>query len=264
MHVTRIIAAAIAVLLSPPVVRAQDASSAEEVAQRLANPAAQVTALTNQVRLQPGAGDGNLNAQLRLQPVIPVSLPNSWALLTRTIVPISSNGYRETAFGLGDISLNGYFVPPPMGNWFIGIGPSVSLPATTHRTLGSRNYAAGPSAIVSRQGDPLTVGFLATHLWTFAQPEGATRTTTSTFQPFVAYNLGQGRTATLNTEIVYNWEAPAGRQWVMPVSAGLSQVLPIGENRFVQLGGALTHYVAPQPGAGVWEVRLNATFVLPN
>ena len=257
--------AALAAAFAPSLALAQATATAEEVAQQLANPAAQVTALTNQLRLQSGAGDGNLNGQLRLQPVIPVGLPNGWALLTRSIVPVIANDHPETAFGLGDISLNGYFVPPPSGDWFLAFGPSMSLPATTRRSLGSRNYAAGPSAIVARQGDPVTLGFLATQLWTLAQPEETTRTTISTFQPFAAYHLGQGRTATLNTEIAYNWEAPAGRQWVIPVSLGLAQVLPLAENRFLQLGGAITHYAMPQPGGGGgWELRLNVSFVLPN
>jgi hypothetical protein len=243
---------------------AQATGSAEEVAQTLANPAARVTALTGQLRIQPGAGDGRTNSQLRLQPVIPVGLPNGWALLTRTILPVQLNQHPQDAFGLGDTSFNAYVIPPPSGAWFFGVGPSVSLPTTTQRSLGSRNYAAGPSAIVARQGNPITVGFLGTQLWTVAAPDASPlRTTTSTFQPFAAYNLGQGRVATVNTELTYNWELPAGRQWTVPVSAGLTQVLPFGDN-FLQLGGAVTHYAVPQQGGGGgWEFRLNATLVLP-
>jgi len=249
----------------PVAAAAQATRSAEDVAQTLANPAASVTAVANQIRIQPGAGDGRTNAQFRLQPVVPFALPDGWALLTRSILPVSLSRHPEDAFGLGDTSLNAYFVPPPRGAWFLGFGPSVSLPTTTQRSLGTRNYAAGPSAIVARQGNPVTVGFLATHLWTFASPEASPmRTTTSTVQPFVAYNLGRGRTATVNSEIVYNWEMPSGRQWTVPITAGVTQVVPLGD-RFLQLGGAVTHYAVPQAGGGGnWEFRLNAIFVLPN
>jgi hypothetical protein len=264
----RVISFGISVLAtaSPTMAAAESGKrTEEEVAQTLANPAATVTALTSQLRIQPGAGDGRTNGLLRLQPVVPVELPNGWAMLTRSILPIYLNQQPEDAFGLGETSLNAYFIPPPSGAWFFGFGPSVSLPTGTQRTLGSRNYAAGPSAIVARQGDPITAGFLATQLWTFAAPEESPlRTTTSTFQPFLAYNLGQGRTATVNTELTYNWELPSGRQWTVPVSAGLTQVLPF-QNNFLQLGGAVTYYAVPQlNGGGSWEFRLNVTFVLLN
>ncbi len=127
----------VACLGAPAVARGQ--SSVEAVAQTLANPAASVTALNGQVRLQPGAGDGRTNAQLRLQPVVPFALPGGWALLTRTILPVSLNQAPEDTFGLGDTSFNADFVAPPRGPWFIGFGPSVSLPTTTQRSLGSRH-----------------------------------------------------------------------------------------------------------------------------
>lgn len=90
----------------------------EEVAQTLANPAASVTALTSQLRVQPGAADGRTNGLLRLQPVVPVELPNGWAMLTRSILPIYLNQQPEDAFGLGETSLNAYFIPPPSSAWF--------------------------------------------------------------------------------------------------------------------------------------------------
>lgn len=242
---------------------ARGQNSAEEVAQTLANPAARVSALGGQIRLQPSAGDGRTNAQLRLQPVVPFALPDGWALLTRTILPISLNQWPENAFGLGDTSFNAYFVPPPRGPWFLAFGPSISLPTTTHRSLGSRNYAAGPTAIVARQGDPVTTGFLATQLWTVAMPEASPlRTTITTVQPFLAYNLGGGRTAALNSEITYNWELPAGRQWSVPISLGLTQVISLGD-RFLQFGGGVTYHTMPRGDAGNWEFRINLTLVLP-
>jgi hypothetical protein len=65
-------------------------------------------------------------------------------------------------------------------------------------------------------------------------------------QPFVAYELGHGRTAGVSSEVNYNWEFAPGRYWTVPVSLAVSQVLPIGGNRFLQLGGGVTYY-APCP-----------------
>ncbi|WP_372624644.1 hypothetical protein [Falsiroseomonas sp.] len=88
------------------------------------------------------------------------------------------------------------------------------------------------------------------------------RTTTTTFQPSLAYNIGGGRTAALNCEMTHNWELPAGRQWSIPVSLGITQIVALGD-RFLQLGGRVTYNTMTQGAAGNWELRLNVTLVLP-
>jgi hypothetical protein len=66
-------------------------------------------------------------------------------------------------------------------------------------------------------------------------------------QPFVAYELGRGRTAVVSSEVTYKLEAAPGRCWTVPVSLAVSQVLPIGGNRFLQLGGGVTYYALCPP-----------------
>ncbi len=63
----------------------------------------------------------------------------------------------------------------------------------------------------------------------------------------------------LQAEGTYDW---TGRQWVMPLAFGVSQILKLGPQPFsIRLAGK---YVAVQPtGAPSWGIRLTDTLLFP-
>ncbi len=84
---------------------------------------------------------------LNIQPIIPFNLTDNWNLITRTIVPVIyqpdvlSNSGGE--FGLGDINMTLFLSPSKPGKLIWGLGPIVSFPTATDKTLGTDKWSGG-------------------------------------------------------------------------------------------------------------------------
>jgi hypothetical protein len=254
--------ASIAVPTAP--VLAQD--SADDLAQKLANPIASLISVPIQSNFDFGAGaDGNGFAYtLNIQPVIPFSLNNDWNLITRTIVPIAYRDYVPggDVAGLGDITASLFFSPkaPGPGGLIWGIGSVFLLPTATDEALGGDKWGLGPTGVALVQKGPWTFGTLVNHIWSVAGSESRTDVSASFVQPFVAYNFGGGTSVTLNMEATYDW---LGEQWTAPINLDVTQIFKLGDQPMsFQVGGK---YYAEAPGGGPeWGVRTTVTFLFPS
>src|SRR5262249_19220896 len=136
-------------------------------------------------------GDG-FSITTNIQPVVPVSLGDTWNLIIRTILPVvyrSDYGPGET-FGTGDITQSFFLSPKaPMDGIIWGVGPAFLWPTNSDETLGTDKWGAGPTAVVLTQQGPWTVGILANHIWTYAGPATAPDVNSTFVQPFVSYNF---------------------------------------------------------------------------
>ena len=265
-----ILLAALMVLTLVISASAQDAKddAAAELAKKLANPVANLISVPIQYNYDDNYGPddkGSVN-RLNIQPVIPLTLNDSWNLITRTIVPlihqndVPLNGMEKS--GLGDIVASQFFSPkaPTAGGWIWGVGPVELIPSATDEVLGGEKWGLGPTVVVLRQTGPWTVGLLANHIWSVAGHGDRASVNATYLQPFVSYITRTKTTFGISTESTYDWQA---EQWSVPVIAQVAQLFKIGPQILQIALGAKYWAQAPDNGPEGWGLRIQLTLLFP-
>lgn len=192
---------------------AQDAAaatSAEELAKKLANPIASLISVPLQSNFDVGIGAHNGSKMvLNVQPVVPITLSAKWNLITRYIVPIVSQyditGENTSQSGLGDAVVTGFFSPTGSAvTW--GVGPAILIPTATEKVLGTEKFGIGPSVVALKQSNGWTIGGLANHIISIAGNEDRRDVNATFLNPFATYNWKSGAGITLNLEYTHDWE----------------------------------------------------------
>jgi hypothetical protein len=260
-----LIGGVIAIAATPGPAAGQTAGEGDaDLAEKLSNPVAALISVPLQLNYDQGFGadDGEV-WRLNVQPVVPIGISEDWNLISRTIVPLTyQNDVAPGAgsqFGLGDTLQSAFISPvePTSGGWIWGAGPVVLLPTATDDLLGGEKWAAGPTAVVLRQGGGWTYGALANHLWSFAGDADRSDVNTTFAQPFLSYTTADAWTFGLNTETTYNWDES---EWTVPVNASASKLIRIGDQA-VRIGGGVRYWAA-SPEAGPDGVGFRLTFTL--
>ena len=244
------------------------AETEEQLAMQLSNPVAALISVPFQLNVERNIGparDGT-RTLLNVQPVVPFSLNAEWNIISRTIVPVV---WKDDIFpgagsqsGVGDIVQSVFFSPksPTAGGLIWGAGPVFLVPTGSNDLLTTGQWGAGPTGVVITQQGPWTIGALANHIWSFAGDSSRADVDLTFLQPFVTYTTRTATTFSLNSESTYDWE---GRQWTVPINAGVSQILRFG-GQLVQVG-AIARYWAdgPQQAPHGWGLRFTFTLLFP-
>ena len=157
--------------------------------------------------------------------------------------------------------MSAFFSPKEPTNGIIwGVGPVALIPTGTDSALGTGKFGLGPTAVALTQNGPLTVGFLANHIWSVAG-EGNRSDVNSTFmQPFINYSLPTATSFFLNTETTYDWTSS---QASVPLNFGVNQIIDVSGQK-VQLGLGGRYWIdAPGNGPEGFGARLNVVFLFP-
>jgi hypothetical protein len=240
------------------------ADDAAEIAKKLSNPVASMISLPFQNNFDFGGGpdDEGFQYKLNIQPVIPFALNDSWNLITRTILPYiyQENRIGDTnQSGLGDTTLSMFFSPkePGPGGFIWGVGPDIYLPTATDELLGAEKWGAGPTALVLKQENGWTYGFLTNHIWSFAGEDERQDVNNTFLQPFLTYQTKANTTFAINTESSYDWE---NEQWTVPLNATITQLVMFGSKPVSFMGGVRYYAEKPEDGPD-WGLRFMVTFV---
>ena len=252
-------------LAQPASAVAQQVEGDADLATKLANPVASLISVPFQFNWDHSFGPDRSGHKttLNIQPVIPAKLPDNWTLISRVIaplidqhVPFLGDGSQS---GIGDVTGEFFFVPPPASPGLIfGFGPALLVP--THVDyLSAGKWALGPTVVLARQASGWTYGALVNHLWSVAG--NGPQDISSTFvQPFLSYTTPDAWTFTLNSESTYDWKAS---QWTVPINALVSKLTRFGKQP-VSLGVGARYYAdSASSGPHGWGVRLVATFLFP-
>ena len=240
-------------------------ASAEELAKKLANPAAALISvpLQNNFDFNVGPLEG-FRYTLNLQPVIPFSIGEKWNVISRAIIPVISqsdvtwNGNNET--GLGDTALSFYFSPKEAKNGIVwGVGPILVLPTATDDILGFNKWGAGPNALIVKIQGPLTYGGLVNHTWSYAG-DGNTDINATFIQPFFTYSNKTGGSYTIASENTQSWDNDIFGGFVGVYAA---QILKLGP-QLVQFALGPKVYYGNNFLNPDWGIRANVTLLFPN
>jgi len=250
---------------------AQDAATDEkaaaaELAKKLSNPVASLISVPIQNNFDFGAGPNGDGFQYKvnIQPVVPISLNETWNLISRTIIPVV---YQENIFGtssqagLSDTVQSLFFSPkaPTSGGWIWGVGPVLLLPTATDDLLGTEKWGAGPTAVLLKQQNGWTYGVLANHIWSYAGESSRADVNATFLQPFLTFTTPKQTTFTINTESTYDW---SNSQWTVPLNASVAQLVKLGKLPLQFQIGA--RYYAAKPANGPeWGLRFSVTFLFP-
>ena len=196
-----------------------------------------------------------------LRPTIPLG-PNGlipFPEILRLTVPVgtrpASNGGYDT--GLGDINLFDILLIHG-GETQIGVGPLVTLPTATDRSLGTGKWQAGLAAVIVNPTSQRLLGALIQWQHSFAGQSDRPTVQSLTAQPFVIWNLPDGWY--LRSTGTWTFDLQHGYYYI-PVGAGAGKAWKGGGtiyNAFVEPQYSVAHSgVVPK-----WQIfaGLNMTF----
>jgi hypothetical protein len=252
----------------PVFLKAQEATaaSAQELADKLSNPVANLISVPFQNNIDFGIGPYNGSKYtINFQPVIPIKLSTDLNLITRYIIPIIDqrdiSGENSSEFGLSDATVSAWFSPTHSKNGLIwGAGPAFLIPIGTSEFLSTRKWGLGPTALALKQARGLTYGFLINQLWSFAGDKVRNDVNQLFIQPFLSRSWKSGASISVNSEITCNWENSTTSAYLNPLASAVTkfgeQVVSIAMGPRIPLGG-------PENSMADWGLRAVLTLVFP-
>lgn len=239
-------------------------NSAQELADKLANPVASLISVPLQNNINYGIGPYNgVKYTVNIQPVIPFKLSDNLNLITRYILPVvdqrNITGLNTHEFGLSDATVTAFFAPKSK-KLIYGIGPAFLVPTATEKVLGTEKFGVGPSALVMHQANGLSVGFIANQIWSVAGNEDRADFNQFYTQIFLSYSYKSGASLGINSEITQNWEGNTTLISLNPSIGGItkfgSQVVQFSVQPLIPIVG----HQAIKPD---WGLRAVVAFVFP-
>ena len=238
----------------------------EKLAKAAQNPIASMISLPfqNNTNFNIGPNDSTQNI-LNIQPVWPFALNDDWNLITRTIVPVTSNPDVLTGEGrvkgIGDIVFTAFVSPGNSGDVTWGVGPMVLLPTATNDALGQETWAAGLSAVVLTMPGKWVLGSLFSNIWSAGG--GDADINLFTWQPFINYNFEDGWYATTAPIVTANWEADSDHRWTVPLGGGVGKIFRVGKQPINAQLSLYNNVVTPDDYGAEWQARAQIQFLFP-
>ena len=242
--------------------------SATDLAKAAQNPIADLISLPFQWNSYFETGPkGKTQNTLLIQPVMPFSLNDDWNFIARPIIPLVEmpplTDSQHRNYGLGNIQFQGFFSPKEkFGDWIMGFGPYLEFPTNSgpDGRFGADNWSAGPAFVALQMKGPWVYGGLLTHLWSYYGNDPEVNTTS--FQPFINYNMEDGWYLSTSPVINYNWAADSSQAWTVPIGGGIGKVFKIGKQPVNASIKAYHNLQSPRNGSD-WQLQFQIQFLFP-
>jgi hypothetical protein len=196
---------------------------------------------------------------VELQPRIPLPLTDNWRLITRPdVVRLHLSGPAEPA-GLSDLTIETFLTPTRAVPWVWGVGPIAQLPTATKSDFGTGKWSTGPNAALVYVGGPWVNGIIVSHLWSVAGSDSRDKVSETEFEYEVSYTFSDDWYLQTNPTLSYDWRAPAGQRWIVPMGVEVGRGFSIaGQDMSVQVG---SYYIQRKDGGPNWTVALELSWV---
>ncbi|WP_448700970.1 hypothetical protein ACFGVR_02730 [Mucilaginibacter sp. AW1-3] len=239
-------------------------ANAQELADKLSNPVASMISVPFQNNTDWGIGPANGSKNtLNIQPVIPIKLSSALNLITRYILPIVDQrdilGPDTHEFGLSDMTVSAWVAPAKPKNGLIwGVGPALLIPIATNNYLGTQKFGIGPTALLLKQGNGHTIGFLINQLWSVAGSADRVNVNQLFFQPFYAHSFASGASMGANMELTENWQGSTTTLFLNPT---ISAITKLGKQAAQITVGPRIPLTGPDTTEPKFGIRAVLTFV---
>ncbi|TDO70391.1 hypothetical protein EV143_11110 [Flavobacterium chryseum] len=239
-------------------------ASAQELADKLANPVASLISVPLQNNINYGIGPYNgIKYTVNIQPVIPFKLNDNLNLITRYILPLVDQqditGENTHEFGLSDATVTAFFAPKSK-KIIWGLGPAFFVPTATDKLLGTEKFGIGPSVLIMHQSKGLSLGFIANQIWSVAGNEDRADFNNFYTQIFMSYSYNSGASLGVNTEITQNWE---GNTTMISLNPSIGAITKLGTQVIQFSVQPLIPIVGPNQSKPDWGLRAVVAFVFP-
>jgi hypothetical protein len=241
-------------------------SEQADLAKQTQNPVSDLISVPFQNNTSFGIGPNERTQNvLNIQPVVPVTLNDSWNVVARTIVPVVTQpdvlSSRGSTTGVGDVNASVFFSPSRPSRFIWGAGPVVSLPTATDEVLGSDKWGFGPSFVGLTMRGPWVIGALVNNVWSVGGNEARADVNQFLLQYFVNYNLPNGWYLSSAPILVADWESDDDR-WLVPFGGGVGKIFRIGGQPVNGSIQAFYNAVVPK-GGPAWTLRLQLQLLFP-
>ena len=213
---------------------------------------------------------GRTQNVLNIEPVVPMSLSPQWNVISRTIIPVTTQPnpvVDSSTNGVGDINESLFLSPVHSGikDFTWGIGPIVTAPSASDPILGTGKTLVGPTMVLVATPGHWVIGILANNQWSVGGAPGRTSVNFFTTQYFVNYNFpgGHGWYFTSSPIITADWTAAPGQQWTVPVGGGFGRVFKVGDQPIDASVQGFYNVVRPDNGP-TWSLRVQVSLLFPD
>ena len=247
------------------------ANDSADLAKKLSNPVASLISAPFQFNYDSKIGPDERGHRLtmNIQPVVPISISDDWNMISRTILPVTSQADISpgagSQSGIGDITQSLFFSPKAPGASGIiwGAGPAFLLPTATDDLLGAKKWGLGPTLVLLKQSSGFTYGFLTNQIWSIASVKNnRDRAPLSSlfFQPFLSYTTPTAWTYGVNAESTYDWHA---HQAAVPLNFTVAKLTKVGKLPVSFTGGVRYWVASSATSPHGWGYRAVVTFLFP-
>ena len=255
----------------------EQGGGAAEMARKLQDPLANISAFMtdNELQFRSGKEEDTTSYSFQLQPVYAFDFPDQgFTFLPRAVIPVigAASGSNlkytgitpeadGTTWGLSDIVTQFFFAPKIDGSWKWGLGPQLSWKTRTDDIVGGPGWGAGLSGVVVGSVTKQTsFAGIINQLWSYDGDYS-----TMGFQPNLYYNLQsiEGAFIAYNSTITANWKASSDDVWTVPLGLYAGRMFDLGGGYGVEVGlGPYWNVIKPD-GAADWSLKFQINFMLP-
>jgi len=244
------------------------AQTVEELAKKAQNPISDLISVPIEENANFGGLGGEVQHVIYVNPVYPLRLNDKWLLINRAIIPAiyqpSSVSGAGDEFGLGDINFTTFLSPREApGNYFWGIGPSLTVPSATAEVLGEEKWSLGPSFVFMKEHGPWVMGFLVSNVWSIGGNSDRADVNRGFLQPWLYFNFPSGAYIFYEPVITVDWKADSDESWTVPLGIGTGRIFTIG-SQYMNAQIAGFYNVGKATDASDWTIRFQIQFLFPN
>jgi len=238
-----------------------------ELARKMHNPVSDRISLTLDSRINFGAGlnDGTQSIH-NFGSLYSFNLADDWNLVNSTIVPVVDQPEfipgTGDQFGLGDISSTFFLMPRSSRFAIFGVGPVISFPTATDKTLGLEKWRVGPAVAVVSMPGRWVFGAVVNNLWSVGGNSNREDVNSMTISPFVYYNFPNRWYAVSSPIIRAAWTADSEDHWIVPIGGGVGKIFEIGKQKMNASAQAF-YNVEQTVAIADWSLRLQFQFLFP-